>query len=136
MDTVRHLMVKLYNWVNYIFSLFSNRTNQSSNIIVRESNNEEMKSVVVVIQHENPQENTTYHCQLQWSTLIVLITRKYQLRRFIHEPLKLPGRKTRSKNFKTPFFSRYSKFLPWGSWYRSKTSPKNFFWKNLNKYGR
>ena len=65
LDTVRHLTVDLCIQVIYILSLHSNRTNQSSNIIVRESNNEEMKSVVVVIQHENSQENITYHCQLQ-----------------------------------------------------------------------
>ena len=40
-------------------------SNPSSNVIVRESNNEHIKSVVVVIQHQIPQENTMYHCQLQ-----------------------------------------------------------------------
>ena len=53
-----------------------------------------------------------------------------------HEPLNLPGRKARSKNFKTPLFSRYQKFLPLGSSYGSRTLPKNFSQKNLNKYGR
>ena len=33
---------------------------------------------------------------------------------------------THSKNFKTPFFERYFKFLPWGNCNRSKTIPKNF----------
>ena len=65
-----------------------------------------------------------------------ILTGNFVFLPFTHEPLKLPGRKARSKNFKTPFFSRYSKFLSWGSWYRSRTSPKNFFWKYLNKYGR
>ena len=40
------------------------------------------------------------------------------------------------KNLKTPFFSRYSKFLPMGNWNRSRTSPKFFSKKNSNKYGR
>ena len=43
---------------------------------------------------------------------------------------------TRSKNFKTPFFWRYLKFLPLGNWYWSRTSPKKFFWKYLKKYRR
>ena len=37
------------------------------------------------------------------------------------------------KNCKTPFFSRYSKFLSMGNWYRSRTSPKFFLKKNSNK---
>ena len=49
------------------------------------------------------------------------------------EPLKLPGQMTCSKNFKTPFFSRHQKFLPWGNSNRSKTSPKFFY---FNIYGR
>ena len=40
------------------------------------------------------------------------------------------------KNLKTPFFSRYSKFLPMANWYRSRTSPKFFSKKNSNKCGR
>ena len=52
------------------------------------------------------------------------------------EPLNLPGRQTRSKNFKTPFFSRYQKILPWGNSNGSKTSPNFFLKKYLNKYGR
>ena len=40
------------------------------------------------------------------------------------------------KNLKTPFFSRYSKFLLIGNWYWSKTSPKFFSKKNSNNYGR
>ena len=44
------------------------------------------------------------------------------------------GHITRFKNFKTPFFWRYLKFLPLGNWYWSRTSPKNFFWKYLKKY--
>ena len=40
------------------------------------------------------------------------------------------------KNLKTPFFSRYSKFLPMANWYRSRTSPKFFLKKNSNKCGR
>ena len=39
----------------------------------------------------------------------------------------LSGHLTRSKNFKTPFFKRYYKFLPWGHSYRSRTSPIFFF---------
>ena len=46
------------------------------------------------------------------------------------------GPASRSKNCKTPFFSRYSKFLSMGNWYRSRTSPKNFLKKNSNKYSR
>ena len=52
------------------------------------------------------------------------------------EPLNLPGWQTRSKNFKTPFFSRYQKILPWGNSNGSKTSPNFFLKKYLNKYGR
>ena len=40
------------------------------------------------------------------------------------------------KNLKTPFFSRYSKFLLIGNWYWSKTSPNFFSKKNSNNYGR
>ena len=47
------------------------------------------------------------------------------------EPLKLPGRKTRLKNFKTLFFQKYLKFLLCGRWYVWRTSPKNF-WKNIS----
>ena len=36
------------------------------------------------------------------------------------------GSCTRSKNFKTPFFSRYQKFLSWGNSNGSKTTPKFF----------
>ena len=43
---------------------------------------------------------------------------------------------TRSKNFITPFFGRYLKFVPLGNWYGSRTSPKNFVWKYLKKYRR
>ena len=44
------------------------------------------------------------------------------------------GFRTRSKNFKTPFFSRYQKFLSWGNSNRSKTPPNffsNFFSTNM-----
>ena len=47
-----------------------------------------------------------------------------------------PGRCSRSKNFKTPFFSRYHKFLPGSNSIRSKTTPVFFVSKNLNKYSR
>ena len=50
-------------------------------------------------------------------------------RNISHEPLNLSGRKTRSKKFKTPFFSRYQKILPWGNSNGSKTSPHFFFEK-------
>ena len=40
------------------------------------------------------------------------------------------------KNFKTPFFKRYRKFLPSGDSHRSRTSPIFFFLKYLNKYSR
>ena len=43
---------------------------------------------------------------------------------------QLTGDPTRSKNFKTPFFSRYHKFLPRGNSIRSRTSPK-FFSTNM-----
>ena len=36
------------------------------------------------------------------------------------------GFRSRSKNFKTPFFSRYQKFLSWGNSNGSRTTPKNF----------
>ena len=52
------------------------------------------------------------------------------------EPLNLHGQKTCSKKFKTPFFSRYQKILPWGNSNGSKTSPIFFLKKYLNKYGR
>ena len=53
-----------------------------------------------------------------------------------HEPLNLSGWKTRLKNFKTPFFSRYQKILPWGNSNMSKTSPKFFSKFFFNIYGR
>ena len=37
------------------------------------------------------------------------------------------------KNLKTPFFSRYSKFLLIGNWYWSKTSPKFFSKKKFQQ---
>ena len=46
------------------------------------------------------------------------------------------GFRTRSKNFKTPFFSRYQKFLSWGNSNGSKTTPKIFSIFFFNKYGR
>ena len=39
---------------------------------------------------------------------------------------------TRSQILKTPFFTRYFEFLPWGNCNRSKTTPKKFSWKNFN----
>ena len=45
----------------------------------------------------------------------------------------LSGHLTRSKNFKTPFFKRYWKFLLGGYSNRSRTSPFLFFFKYLNK---
>ena len=50
----------------------------------------------------------------------------------IQEPLNLPGQQTRSKNFKTPLFSRYQKFLSWGNLNGSKTSP-NFFFEKISQ---
>ena len=44
-----------------------------------------------------------------------------------------PGLQTRSKNLKTPFFSRYSKFLLVGNWYRSRTEPKFFSKKKFQQ---
>ena len=44
------------------------------------------------------------------------------------------GRLARPKNFKTPFFSRYQKFLSWGNSNWSRTTPKffsNFFSTNM-----
>ena len=44
------------------------------------------------------------------------------------------GRKSRPKNFKTPFFSRYHKSLPWSNSNMSKTSQnffQNFFSTNM-----
>ena len=49
---------------------------------------------------------------------------------------EVPGRSTRSKNFKTQFFWRYLKFLPWGYSNRSRTSPIFFFLRYLNNYSR
>ena len=45
------------------------------------------------------------------------------------------GRLGSVKNFKTPFFKRYWKFLSWGYFYRSRTSPFFFFLRYLDKYG-
>ena len=45
-----------------------------------------------------------------------------------------PGHRTRPKNSKTPFFSRYFKFLPVGNSNGSKTSPKFFSRKNSRNY--
>ena len=47
---------------------------------------------------------------------------------------EVPGQSTRSKNFKTPFFWRYLKFLLWRYSNRSRTSPNFFFLRYLNKY--
>ena len=78
--------------------------------------------------------STTAMYLYAWYTSVTSICTYFMLFKFltIHrlEPLNLPGRKTRSKNFKTPFFSRYQKILPWGNSNGSKTSPK-FFWKNI-----
>ena len=41
-----------------------------------------------------------------------------------------------SKNWKMPFFSRYSKFLSMSDWNWSKNASVFFVIKNLNKYGR
>ena len=41
-----------------------------------------------------------------------------------------------SKNFKTPFFSRYSNFLSMSDWKWSKTTPVFFVSKYLKNYGR
>ena len=46
------------------------------------------------------------------------------------------GFRSRSKNFKTPFFSRYQKFPSWGNSNGSKTTPKFFSKFFFNKYGR
>ena len=40
------------------------------------------------------------------------------------------------KNWKTPFFSRYSKFLLMSDWKWSKNALVFSVLKNLNKYGR
>ena len=48
----------------------------------------------------------------------------------------LYGLTSKPKNSKTPFFSRFSKFLLMGHWNWSKNAPVFFFLKNLNKYGR
>ena len=48
--------------------------------------------------------------------------------------LRYGGPTTESKNFKTPFFSRYSKFLLMSDWKWFKTYPVFFFSKHLNKY--
>ena len=44
-----------------------------------------------------------------------------------------PGHTTHSKDFQTPFFERYFKFLPVGSSDGFETSPKFFFWKIFKK---
>ena len=54
----------------------------------------------------------------------------------IREHRKWDGQTAGSKNWKTPFFSRYSKFLSMGDWNWSKNAPVFFVLKNLNKYGR
>ena len=44
------------------------------------------------------------------------------------------GQPSFSKNWKTTFFSRYSKFILIGNWNCSKTTPVFFFLEYLNKY--
>ena len=63
-----------------------------------------------------------------WKNILVLINVDLNMDYSISS-----GWCTRSKNFKTPFFWRYLKFLPFGNWYGSRTSPKIFFWKYLKK---
>ena len=46
------------------------------------------------------------------------------------------GFRSRLKNLKTPFLSRYQKFLSWGNLNGSKTTPKFFSKFFFNKYGR
>ena len=48
---------------------------------------------------------------------------------------KLDGQTGFPKNYKTPFFSRYSNFLLMGDWNWSKNDPVFFFLKSFNKYG-
>ena len=50
----------------------------------------------------------------------------YPERKYHYPWITGSGFRSRSKNFKTPFFSRYQKFLSWGNSNGSKTKPKFF----------
>ena len=55
--------------------------------------------------------------------------------RCMHEPRNLHGRKTRLKNVKTPFFSRYWKFLLCTTHYVTDMRPEPhqfLFWKKIS----
>ena len=67
-----------------------------------------------------------------WISFITEVLRRW----VIHGNCEVPGRSIRSKNFKTQFFWRYLKFLPWGYSNRSRSSPFFFFLRYLNKYSR
>ena len=69
-------------------------------------------------------------CQMKYVIVTIFLAKLYKSRFWLNtisvckcfvlyalsqEPLKLPGRMTRLKNFKTPFFSRCPRFLPLGS---------------------
>ena len=84
----------------------------------------------------------SFHCGFQFEnhfffhTLITFleILSRYNTRSCLSCGHREDGHLGSVKNFKTPFFKRYWKFLPWGHSYRSKTSPIFFFSKYLNKY--
>ena len=72
-----------------------------------------------------------FECTFEKCYISFCISNSINLNRGHHEG----GRLGSVKNFKTPFFKRYWKFLPWGYSYRCRTSPIFFFLKYLNKYG-
>ena len=58
--------------------------------------------------------------------LTQLLCSLFKLKQLADHSVLRCGRLGWMKNFKTPFFKRYWKFLPWGYSYRPRTTP-NFF---------
>ena len=76
-----------------------------------------------------------FQCTMKNQKQMIFFTRQATVfQRLVSTPSQRqlePGLFTRSKNFKTPFFGRYFKFLPVSDLNWSKTSPKFFFPKNF-----
>ena len=73
-----------------------------------------------------------------WNVKICLITLCFALSQqklFQTVDIVMKWTAQRLKNFKTPFFSRYSNFLSMSDWKWSKTTPVFSVSKYLNKYG-
>ena len=45
--------------------------NSSTNLTIRKSKEIGMESMVVVIQHEEQHQSTSYSCQMQWDTFLL-----------------------------------------------------------------